>query len=295
MIYAKMLYFNISFCNSYGAKSDICTWSISLTLRSTVNRAVTNFQNVREARYFNISKYKNCVAYPQKDFLFTGDSSKSPKTLNFKIIETVCLVPQKRKRAKNMYGSFPTEKYLEKKVKMSWGAHQDVMLIVYKKLMRSVLEYGCIASDQIAATHCLKLERIQNRCLTIALGLIQLTHVQALEVIGGVLPLRVRFSMLNHKYLISAFLTGGHPLRQLLPVLLELNSTKLVRKFGMVENYDLEPVHSVYDYSLALFKVTNVNDAVEQELTSYLSTGRVIFPFTLSNIHEIFYFGIKNL
>jgi hypothetical protein len=33
----------------------------------------------------------------------------------------------------------------------------------------------------------------------------QLSHVQTLEVIGGVPPLRMRFSMLNHGYLISAF------------------------------------------------------------------------------------------
>jgi hypothetical protein len=54
--------------------------------------------------------------------------------------------------------------------------------------------------------------------------------------------LRLRFSMLNHKYLILAFSTGdGYLLRRLLEVLSVLNSTKMVREFGMVENYDLEP------------------------------------------------------
>jgi hypothetical protein len=38
---------------------------------------------------------------------------------------------------------------------------------------------------------------------------------------------------------------------------------------GIVENYDLEPVRSVYDYQLeALLQVPNVNNVVEQELTS---------------------------
>jgi hypothetical protein len=67
-----------------------------------------------------------------------------------------------------------------------------------------------MAFDPIAATHMLKLERIQYRCLRIALGLMQSTHVQTLEVIGEVPPLRLRFSMLNCKYLISSFSTGGH-------------------------------------------------------------------------------------
>jgi hypothetical protein len=83
------------------------------------------------------------------------------------------------------------------------------------------LEYGCIAFDRMAATN--MLERIQYRCLRIVLGLIQSTHVQTL-----------RFSMLNHKYLISVFSTGGHPLRRLFAELSRLNSTKMVREFDMV-------------------------------------------------------------
>jgi hypothetical protein len=42
-----------------------------------------------------------------------------------------------------------------------WRAHPNVMLILYRGLIRSVLEYGCIAFDRMAATHMLKLERIQ--------------------------------------------------------------------------------------------------------------------------------------
>jgi hypothetical protein len=124
--------------------------------------------------------------------------------------------------------------------------------------------------DRIAATHILKLERIQYRCLSIVLELMQSTHVQTLEVIGGVPPLRLRFSMLNQKYLISAFSTGnGRPLRRSLALLSRLNSTKMVREFDMVGDYDLEPVRSVYVYPLeALLYVPNVNDVVEQELTS---------------------------
>jgi hypothetical protein len=109
-----------------------------------------------------------------------------------------------------------------------WGAHSDVMLILHKGLIRSVLEYGYIAFARMADTHMLKLERIQYCCLRIALGLMQSTHCQTLEVIVGMLPLRMRFSMLNHGYLISAFSTAGHPLRQELAALSRLNSSKIV-------------------------------------------------------------------
>jgi hypothetical protein len=75
----------------------------------------------------------------------------------------------------------------------------------------------------------------------------------------------------NAESLVSylGFSTGGHPLRRLLAVLSRLNSTKMVREFGMVGDYDLEPVHSVNDYTLeALLHVPNVKDVVERELTS---------------------------
>jgi hypothetical protein len=68
-----------------------------------------------------------------------------------------------------------------------------------------------------------------------ALGLMQSTHFQTLEVIGGVPPLRLRFSMLNHKYFFSPFSTGGHPLQRLLVMLSRLNSTKMVAEFDRLE------------------------------------------------------------
>jgi hypothetical protein len=67
---------------------------------------------------------------------------------------------------------------------MSWGAHSDVILILYRELTRAILDYGCIAFNRMADTHILKLERIQYRCLRIALGLMQSTHIQTLEFIS---------------------------------------------------------------------------------------------------------------
>jgi hypothetical protein len=64
----------------------------------------------------------------------------------------------------------------------------------------------------------------------------QSTHVQTLEVISGVPPLRFRFSMLNHKYLNLVVWTGGHPFRWLLMKLSGLNSTKMVQEYGMVDD-----------------------------------------------------------
>jgi hypothetical protein len=51
----------------------------------------------------------------------------------------------------------------------------------------------------------------------------------------------------------------------------------MVREFDMVGDYDLEPIHSVYDYYL------NVNDVVEQELTS---DGRDFYQMASAGWHR---------
>jgi hypothetical protein len=60
--------------------------------------------------------------------------------------------------------------------------------------------------------------------------------------------------VLNHKYLISAFLNGRHPLRRLLAVLSGLSSTKMVREFDMVGSL----IHSlVYEIKEACWRLKN--------------------------------------
>jgi hypothetical protein len=76
--------------------------------------------------------------------------------------------------------------------------------------------------------------------------------------------------------------------RRLLAVLSGLNSTKMVREFDMVGDYDLEPVRSVYDYSLeALLHVPNINDVVERELTS---VGREIYQMVVPRLVASIFF-----
>ncbi|XP_058446931.1 uncharacterized protein LOC131427600 [Malaya genurostris] len=64
------------------------------------------------------------------------------------------------------------------------------------------MEYGCFCFRSAANTHFIKLERIQYRCLRIALGCMQSTHTMSLEVLAGVLPLKNRFWDLSYRLLI---------------------------------------------------------------------------------------------
>jgi hypothetical protein len=108
------------------------------------------------------------------------------------------------------------------------------MLILYKGLVLLVLKYGCVCFPEMAMTHFKKFDRVQWRALRISLGLMQSTHIGTDEVLSGLPPLKLRFSYLNGRFLISAFSKGSVTLRGRLQTLTDLGSGKMMRKFTSV-------------------------------------------------------------
>lgn len=85
-----------------------------------------------------------------------------------------------------------------------WGAHPGDLLRLYQTTILSVLEYGSFCFRSAAKTHMIKLERIQYRCLRIALGCMHSTHTKSLEVMAGIVPLQDRFTELSLRFLIRS-------------------------------------------------------------------------------------------
>jgi ribonuclease HI len=168
--------------------------------------------------------------------------------------------------------------YIQKRCKMrinfmksiagtSWGSHPDVLLLLYKGLVRSVLEYGCFCFAEMAETHIKKLERIQWRGLRIALGLMQSTHTGTVEILSGIEPLDLRFSYLNSKLLVNAFSKSGHPLKQKLEKLSDLASRKLPRDFPTVSSLGVTLTESYTQFSLpSLLKMPVIVSKMQESL-----------------------------
>jgi hypothetical protein len=68
------------------------------------------------------------------------------------------------------------------------------LILLYKGLIGSVLEYGSVCFTNMARTHMLGLERVQYRALRIALGLMGSTPNNCLGVLSGIPPLAERFA-----------------------------------------------------------------------------------------------------
>ena len=73
-----------------------------------------------------------------------------------------------------------------------WGTDKETMLIVYKAIIRSVIDYGSEVYDSAAKTNLEKLDRIQSKCLRLCSGALRCTSIAALEVDCGTPPLKLR-------------------------------------------------------------------------------------------------------
>ena len=103
----------------------------------------------------------------------------------------------------------------------SWGMDPTCMLMLYKGLIRSKLEY-CAFVYSKKNCHVKQLEKIQWRALRCCTGLMQSSHTQAVEIIAGIPPLRERFQYLTQRFLNICGTQPHHPL----PALLATGRTK---------------------------------------------------------------------
>jgi hypothetical protein len=70
-------------------------------------------------------------------------------------------------------------------VGVCWGAHPSCLILLYRGLIEMVLKYGLVCFTDMAKTHMLGLERVQNRSLRITLGLMGSTPNNCLSFLSG--------------------------------------------------------------------------------------------------------------
>uniref|UniRef100_A0A3B5R9A6 Reverse transcriptase domain-containing protein n=1 Tax=Xiphophorus maculatus TaxID=8083 RepID=A0A3B5R9A6_XIPMA len=84
-----------------------------------------------------------------------------------------------------------------------WGASRSALLGVYQALMRSIMDYGCIAYMAAADSHLRKLDSEQTQALRICCGAFRTSSLAALQVETGELPLRLRRLKLMYMYWVN--------------------------------------------------------------------------------------------
>lgn len=85
-----------------------------------------------------------------------------------------------------------------------WGADPQTMLTLYKTLIRSRLEYGGFLISPCKPKQFYKLEKIQLRCLRLALGYRNSTPTNIITHESKILSLTFRFDYLSYKFLLRS-------------------------------------------------------------------------------------------
>lgn len=83
---------------------------------------------------------------------------------------------------------------------LCWGADRQSLLNIFRALIRSNTDYGCIVYGAACKTSLMKLERVHSRALRIALGAIKTTPISALQVEAEEAPIQMRFKKLALTY-----------------------------------------------------------------------------------------------
>ena len=98
-----------------------------------------------------------------------------------------------------------------------WGNKYEILMMMYKGLILSILDYGSEMYDSACLSLKNKLDSIQYRALKIITGTIYNVSLEALQVLTGELPLKHRRKMFNDKFrFYLLFSTLNHPTKEIL-------------------------------------------------------------------------------
>ena len=92
-----------------------------------------------------------------------------------------------------------------------WGADKSVLLKLYRSLVRSKLDYGCIVYGSARSSYLKVLNTIHHQGLHLALGAFRTSPVESLYVEAGELPLEHRRIKLSLQYVTKLKSTTSNP------------------------------------------------------------------------------------
>ena len=102
---------------------------------------------------------------------------------------------------------------------VTWGSDTNCLILLYLGFIRPKLEYMAPLLLNCDPKIFIKLERVQYKCLRIALGAMQSTHTLSLEQTANVMPLRERLAFLSDCIINKILSREHHPAR---PYIMEL-------------------------------------------------------------------------
>ena len=93
----------------------------------------------------------------------------------------------------------------------SWGADQDTLLHLYRSLIRSKLDYGCIVYGSARKSYLRMLDPVQSHALRLCLGAFRTSPASSLCVEANEPPLQLRQKKLSLQYTLKLSTNQSNP------------------------------------------------------------------------------------
>ena len=91
-----------------------------------------------------------------------------------------------------------------------WGASQKTLLLIYRALILSAIDYGSIAYDSAAESQLARLDSIQCQALRISTGAMTRTSLAVMQAHCGEMPLQLRRLKSQTEYSVKVKNSSGH-------------------------------------------------------------------------------------
>ena len=92
-----------------------------------------------------------------------------------------------------------------------WCADQTTLLKLYRSLVKSKLDYGCLVDGSASKTALAKLDPVHNQGLHLSLGAFRSSPVESLYVVAHEPPLEIRREKLALQYILKLKTNPGNP------------------------------------------------------------------------------------
>lgn len=160
----------------------------------------------------------------------------------------------KRQMAETRKRVLPRINILKALSGIRWEAHPSTLITAYRRLVRSVLEWGCQVMYPLGKRESLVLDRLLFACASVACGLMRTTPTNVLLDVVGEQPLVYRHRYLLSKHLSKVVARKDHPFERLVsPHGNEWNPIRDSNYFGLLDVRRKEISHltsQVNTYSL---------------------------------------------
>lgn len=138
-----------------------------------------------------------------------------------------------------------------------WGADPNSMILLYKSLIRPIIDYVSFIYNDAPKNSLLKINRLQWKSIRISIGAMCSTHTRSLEVESNIMPLESRRQLLADRFILSLYkcndndaLTSLNSLNSFLSSRDSHNKYLIIKRLRSLNNFNIisSPSHPYFKF-----------------------------------------------